>query len=94
MANIKQQKKRILTDNRDRLANHSFLSKTRTALKKANKMIEDNAVDRADYIAYAFGLLDKLVKKKIKKPNFVNRNKARLMKKNNNKDKTLIAEKK
>ncbi len=82
MSNIKQQKKRILTDQKRYLANRHFISMTRTALKQANlAILEESVADAQIKVNYAIQLLDKLFNKRIRKMNFISRNKSRLFKK-------------
>ena len=66
MANIKSQKKRILIAEKRRLANASFKSKMRTAIKKVRLAVEAKDVDAAQAAANKAGrLLDKAASKGI-----------------------------
>lgn len=81
MANIKQQKKRILTDRENRLRNRIFKSKISTSLKKSQQAIADRSTNASQLVSLTVKLLDKAKNKKIKKVNFVNRHKSNIMRK-------------
>lgn len=80
MANIKQQQKRILTDQKHKLRNQMFKSKLRTNLKKTQQAILDQNKNAISLTRLTIKLLDQAKSKKIKKSNFVNRHKSQLMK--------------
>jgi len=81
MANIKQQAKRILTNEKKRLQNASFKSSMKTAIKNVEKAVETKNLEEAQN-AYrtACTKLDKSLAKGIYHKNFVSRNKSRLSK--------------
>jgi len=81
MANIKQQAKRIITDEKRRQRNISFKSSTKTAIKRVETAVKNNDYQEAQK-AYqlASKKLDKALAKGIFHKNFVNRNKSRLAK--------------
>ena len=78
MANIKSQKKRILTNERNRQANVAFRSKMRTSIKKVKAACEKK--DLAEQLLpLAVSLIDKSVKEGIQKQNTASRQKSSLM---------------
>jgi len=81
MANIKQQVKRIRTSEKARLANASFKSSVRTAIKAVEEAVHAKNLE-ASVEAYNFASkkLDKGLAKGIFHKNFVARNKSRLSK--------------
>ena len=81
MANIKQQAKRIITNEKRRQKNISFKSSTKTAMKKVEAAVKDNNYEEA-LKAYqlASKKLDKALAKGIYHKNFVSRNKSKLAK--------------
>lgn len=79
MANIKQQIKRNLTNEKKRLQNASFKSSLKTAMKNVEEAVKNN--DKAAALeAYkvASTKLDKALVKGIYHKNVVSRNKSRL----------------
>lgn len=81
MANIKGQMKRNITNEKRRLANASYKSGLKTALKNVEVAVENNDKAAATLaLAVAFGKLDKGISKGIHHKNFVARNKSRLTK--------------
>lgn len=80
MANIKSQKKRILTNEKSRLSNKMFKSKVKTAIKKANIAKTNSSEDKDVLINSAVSLIDKSVTKGVWKANKAAREKSRLMK--------------
>lgn len=80
MANIKSQKKRILTNEKSRLANKAFRSQVKTAIKKATLAKKDGLEEQTTLINTAVSLIDKSVTKGIWKANKAAREKSRLMK--------------
>jgi len=80
MANIKSQKKRILTNEKSRLSNKMFKSKVKTAIKKANLAKTNSSEDKDALINSAVSLIDKSVIKGVWKANKAAREKSRLMK--------------
>ena len=59
MANNKQQKKRNIQNQKRHLANVSFKSSLKTAIKKVEKAVTNNEKDKAtDALNYAFKKLD------------------------------------
>jgi len=79
MANIKSQKKRVKTNEASRMANKSFKSEVRTAIKKAKLAIAKNDANKNELITAAVSLIDKATSKGIYKPNKAAREKSRLM---------------
>jgi len=81
MANIKQQGKRNLTNEKKRLQNASFKSALRTAIKSVESAVESKNLEEAKK-AYqiASAKLDKSVIKGLSHKNLVSRNKSRLSK--------------
>lgn len=79
MANIKQQKKRDLTNNKKRLLNASFNSSLKTALKAFDKKVAEKDLAGAQE-AYNFACkkLDKSVVRGIHHKNYASRQKSRL----------------
>lgn len=79
MANIKQQVKRNITNEKRRLKNASFKSSVKTALKNLEKLA---AAGNKEEAVAAYNLackkLDKALAKGIYHKNFVARNKSRL----------------
>ncbi|WP_339030929.1 30S ribosomal protein S20 [Spiroplasma endosymbiont of Cantharis nigra] len=80
MANIKSQEKRILTNEKSRLANKAFRSSVKTAIKKALVAKQEDSKEKETLINEAISLLDKSVTKGIFKANKAAREKSRLMK--------------
>lgn len=84
MANNKQQQKRNIQNQKRRLANVSFRSSLKTAIKKVEVSIKNGEKEAAiANLNYAFKKLDKSVSKGIHHKNYANRQKARLSKKVN-----------
>lgn len=81
MPQIKQQKKRVLTNNKARSRNVSQKSALKTAIKKVLKGVEaeDKAAAVAAY-AEACSKLDKAVSKGFKHKNYASNQKSRLAK--------------
>lgn len=80
MANIKSQKKRILTNERNRQANVAFRSKMRTSIKKVKAACEKKDLALAEQLLpLAVSLIDKSVKEGIQKQNTASRQKSSLM---------------
>lgn len=68
MANIKQQKKRILTNEKARVRNVSYKSKLRTAMKKVRVACEaGDAAKATEALKVAFSVIDRAVVKGIEK---------------------------
>lgn len=81
MANIKSQKKRILTNERNRQANASFKSEMRTAIKKVKVAVENKDLELAEkLLPEAVALIDKSVKDGVQALNTASRQKSSLMK--------------
>ena len=79
MANIKQQKKRNITNEKNRLRNASFKSAVKTAVKKVEKAVEEkNKEEAVKALSLASKKLDKALAKGIFHKNYVARNKSRL----------------
>jgi len=81
MANIKQQKKRDITNNKRRLLNASFKSSLKTAVKAFEVAVESGNKAQA-LVAFNFACkkLDKAVVKGVHHKNYVARQKSRLAK--------------
>lgn len=80
MAQIKSQKKRILTNEKARLANASARSKMRTAMKKVAKAVEEKNIEKAQLsLNSAVALIDHSVSSGLQHLNTANRQKAHLM---------------
>lgn len=81
MANIKSQQKRILTNEKSRLANASFKSKMKTAIKKVNAAVANKDLELAtSLLPEAVALIDKSVKEGVQQLNTASRQKSALMK--------------
>lgn len=81
MANIKQQKKRILTSEKARLRNKSAKSAIRTAIKNCKAAIEAKDKAKATELANkAYTLIDKSVSDGIQHANTAARQKSTLAK--------------
>lgn len=79
MANIKQQKKRILTNEKRNLANSSFKASMKTALKNVHEAVSENNKDAAIIaLNLANKKLDKAQAKGIVHKNYVARQKSSL----------------
>lgn len=79
MAHIKQQIKRIKTDEKRRQRNASTKSGMKTALKRVISLVEDNDKEKAvEAYVVACKQLDKAQIKGVVHKNFVARNKSRL----------------
>ncbi|AHF57293.1 30S ribosomal protein S20 [Spiroplasma eriocheiris] len=79
MANIKSQVKRIKTNEKANLANKSFKSSIKTAIKKANLAIAEKQENANDLVNNAVSLIDKAVTKGIYHANKAARMKSKLM---------------
>ena len=81
MANIKQQKKRNLTNEKQRLVNASFKSSLKTAMKNVEKAVSENDKEKANAaLSLASKKLDKAVSKGFLHKNNAARHKSRLQK--------------
>jgi len=79
MANIKSQVKRIKTNEKARLANASFKSSMRTAIKAVEAAVKANDKEKAvALLNVAFSKIDKSVSRGIQHRNTAARQKARL----------------
>ena len=79
MANIKQQKKRVLTNEKRRQVNASYKSSLKTAFKAVElKVKEGNKEEALVALNFANKKLDKAQAKGIVHKNYVARNKSRL----------------
>lgn len=79
MANIKQQIKRIKTNEKARLANVSFKSSLRTAIKDVKVQVEAKDLAKAtEALNIAYKKLDKALSKKIVHKNYVANHKSQL----------------
>ena len=81
MANIKQQAKRIKTNEKRRLCNNSFKSSMKTAIKAVEAAVKEGNKEQATTaLTYAYKKLDKALQKGLVHANFVARNKSQLAK--------------
>jgi small subunit ribosomal protein S20 len=81
MANIKQQAKRNLTNEKRRLQNAAFKSSVKTAVKSVESAVANKNLEQAqEALKLACTKLDKALAKGIYHKNFVSRNKSRLAK--------------
>ena len=81
MANIKGQMKRNLQNEKRRLANASFNSGLKSAVKTVEVLVEKNEKEQAlDALKLANKKLDKSISKGIHQKNYVARQKSRLAK--------------
>ena len=84
MANNKQQMKRNKQNEKRRLANASFKSSLKTAIKNVEANVDNNEKEQAvANLSFAFKKLDKSVAKGIHHKNYASRQKARLSKRVN-----------
>ena len=83
MANTHSAIKRIRSSARKRRRNVLVRSSVRTAVKKANATIAENAANRAETVKQAISELDRAASKGVVHKNNAARRKARLMKKLN-----------
>ena len=80
MANIKSQKKRIITSRKANAVNRANKSELRTELKKANAALTAEGADKDAIVAKAFSSIDKAVRKGALKKNAANHRKAAIAK--------------
>ncbi len=80
MANIKSAKKRVLVNNAKAARNKAVKSDLKTALKKANIAVENNADDKEAAVKAAIKKVDKACAKGIIHKNNASRKKAALAK--------------
>ena len=79
MANIKQQKKRILTNEKSRVRNISYKSKVRTAIKAVRIAVEKKDLELANTkLVLAFSVIDRSVSKGIQKKGTADRQKSNI----------------
>lgn len=79
MANIKQQEKRIRTNEKSRLANMAFKSSLKSAIKAVFAAVEAKDTEKATTaLNFAYKKLDKAQAKGIVHKNFVARHKSEL----------------
>ena len=79
MANIKQQKKRDITNNKKRLMNASFNSSLKTAVKAFEVAVaEGDKAKAAEAYSFVCKKLDKSISKGVHHKNYVARQKSRL----------------
>jgi small subunit ribosomal protein S20 len=79
VANIKSQKKRILTNNKRQERNKSVKSELKTRVKQAVRAIDSGAEDAGDAVRLAVKRLDKAATKGVIHKNAAARRKSRLM---------------
>lgn len=81
MANIKQQKKRDITNNKKRLLNNSFASSLKTAVKAFEAaVVADDKAKAQEAFNFACKKIDKAVTKGLHHKNYAARQKSRLAK--------------
>ena len=81
MANIKQQKKRDITNNKKRLLNNSFASSLKTAVKAFEAaVVAGDKAKAQEAFNFACKKIDKAVTKGLHHKNYVARQKSRLAK--------------
>ena len=79
MANIKQQKKRILTNEKSRVRNISYKSTVRTAIKAVRVAVEKKDLELANTkLVLAFSVIDRSVSKGIQKKGTADRQKSNI----------------
>ena len=79
MANIKQQKKRVLTNEKARLRNVSYKSKLRTAVKAVRVAVAAGDLEKATAaLNKAFSIIDRAVVKGIEPKGTAKRQKSHL----------------
>ena len=79
MANIKSQKKRILTNEKARIRNVAYKSKLRTAMKAVRVACEAKDIEKAKVaLVKAFSIIDRAVVKGIEHKGTANRQKSNL----------------
>ena len=79
MANIKQQKKRVLTNEKARLRNVSYKSKLRTAVKSGKVAVAAGDLEKATAaLNKAFSIIDRAVVKGIEPKGTAKRQKSNL----------------
>lgn len=83
MPNIKSAKKRVLVNATKQARNKSNNSALKTAIKKANAAIENNAEDKAAVVAYAVKKIDQASAKGLIHKNNAARKKSALVTKLN-----------
>ena len=79
MPNIKSAKKRVLVSRANYERNKAYRSALRTAVKKANAAIENNAADAADVVKAAVVKIDQAANKGIIHKNNAARKKSALV---------------
>lgn len=81
MANIKQQKKRYITNNKKRLLNNSFASSLKTAVKAFEAaVVAGDKAKAQEAFNFACKKIDKAVTKGLHHKNYAARQKSRLAK--------------
>lgn len=81
MANIKQQKKRDITNNKKRLLNNSFASSLKTAVKAIEAaVVAGDKAKAQEAFNFACKKIDKAVTKGLHHKNYAARQKSRLAK--------------
>ena len=81
MANIKQQKKRDITNNKKRLLNNSFASSLKTAVKAFEAaVVAGDKAKAQEAFNFACKKIDKAVTKGLHQKNYAARQKSRLAK--------------
>ena len=83
MPNIASAVKRVRVTEKRTLRNKSFSSALKTAFKKANNAVKENAENRLELVRLAVKKIDQGVSKGIVHKNTANRKKSRLVQKYN-----------
>ncbi|MCL1829811.1 MAG: 30S ribosomal protein S20 [Oscillospiraceae bacterium] len=81
MANIKSQKKRVLTNAKATARNKAVRTNLKTSIKKANAALSDGTADRDKVVADTYSVIDKAAKKGIIHKKTAARKKASIAKK-------------
>lgn len=80
MPNIKSQKKRVITSEKENMRNKAVKSNLKTALKKAEAAIASGTEDKAAVVATAESAIDKALVKGVLSKNSANRKKSHIAK--------------
>jgi ribosomal protein S20 len=81
MPNIKSQKKRVLTSEKERVRNKAVKANLRTTLKKAEAAIASDADDKGAIVNDSYSAIDVAQRKGVIHKNTANRKKASIAKK-------------
>jgi len=81
LANIKSQKKRVITSAKANARNKAAKSYLRSSIKKANRDLADESIDNNKVVADAYSVIDKAAKKGVIHKKTAARKKAAIAKK-------------